>query len=327
MPANHPGLSPASVAPATALRVRYQPLHAAREPGRHLAALRFGAADGLVDAALTIDVGLQQLGGPPLAEVWPAQGELVAGSHGAVRYASDDHHLFAVIELDEREHGGILSTARATYDAINEFQRQSGYPYLLRMWNYLDDINQGAGDLERYRLFCIGRGQAMVQPGPGGYPSATAVGRPLTDHRLQVFWLAAREPGLAVENPRQVSAYHYPRVHGPVSPGFSRAMVSADRTLFISGTASIVGHVSRHHGDASAQFEETMRNIATLRSQAGHHPGTDPELFKIYVRDPALAQPTLDRLQALHPNSQILCVAADICRRELLLEIEAIFAA
>src|SRR5690606_32396173 len=155
--------------------------------------------------------------------------------------------------------------------------------------NHLDDINQGAGDTERYRQFCVGRGQAMVQAGPGGYPSATAVGRHESDHLLQVFWLAGREPGLAVETPRQVSAYHYPRVHGPVSPGFSRAMVTADRTLFISGTASIVGHISRHHGDAQAQFDEIMRNIGTLRTAANHAPGGSPDLFKVYLRDPALA--------------------------------------
>lgn len=323
LPANQPGLS---LAPPAALQVRYQPLHAAGESGRPLAALCFGArAD--IDAGLAIHVGLQQLGGPAMAEVWAAQGEIISGVSGHVRHASDGHHLFAVIELDEREHGGVLNTARTAYAAINEFQRRSEYPCLLRMWNHLDDINEGAGDLERYRQFCVGRGQAMVQASAGGYPSATAVGRHQSDHLLQVFWLAGRAPGQTVENPRQVNAYHYPRVHGPVSPGFSRAMVSPDRTLFISGTASIVGHVSRHHGDAQAQFDEIMRNIATLCAEANHVPGGSPDLFKVYVRDTSLAQDITAQLQALHPDSQILCLAADICRRELLLEIEAIFSA
>ena len=39
---------------------------------------------------------------------------------------------------------------------------------------------------------------------------------------------------------------------------------------------------------------------------------------------PALTTPVAARLRQLYPNSDIIFVAADICRRELLLEIEAV---
>jgi hypothetical protein len=56
-------------------------------------------------------------------------------------------------------------------------------------------------------------------------PAATCIGRFDGVRRLQVYWLAAREAGLPLENPRQVSAFRYPRQYGPQSPSFSRALL------------------------------------------------------------------------------------------------------
>ena len=322
------------------LRVAYQPLsgqssHGDLWPAGLLAAVRFGAATPVVDRAaapLVIDVGLTPLHGPPTAELWFASGPVRTGrwsdGHGsAVRFAHDGQHLFAVIELDEREHGGILLTAERAYAAIAAFQQQSAFNHLLRMWNYMDAINEGEGDTERYRQFCVGRVRGLGDV-TQGYPSATAIGRQQGDHVLQVFWLAGKHPGKAVENPRQVSAYHYPRVHGPVSPSFSRALLAPDNTVLVSGTASIVGHVSQHHDDVMEQLEETVRNLAALNDHAGrerHFNGK--ELLKIYIRDGALTAPIAQRLRDLYPKSDMLFVAADVCRRELLLEIEAVLSA
>jgi chorismate lyase / 3-hydroxybenzoate synthase len=330
---------PADAPPAT-LRVAYQPLDGMNAvPAGALAILRFGAkaaaSDGdptnadLIIAPLIIDVGLEPLHGPPTAELWFAGGPVRTGqwsdSYGVrIRYAHDSHYLFAVVEVDERDHGGILLTAERAYAAIQGFQQQSAFPHLLRMWNYMDAINEGAGDMERYRQFCVGRSRGLGA-GTQGYPSATAVGRQRPDNLLQVFWLAGNVPGKAVENPRQVSAYHYPRIHGPVSPTFARALVAPDETVLISGTASIVGHVSQHHDNPMEQLEETVRNITALTPHVKRGTeSTGKQVLKVYVRDPALTPEIVARLSQLYPNSECLLVAADICRRELLLEIEAV---
>lgn len=334
------GEQPADPLPAT-LRVAYQPLNQpVAASSAVLAEVRFGPqktlkelarGGNLTRAALTIDVGLEPLHGPPTAELWFAGGQIHTGqwSHSEnvrIRYAHDEHYLFAVIELDEREHGGILLTAERTYAAIQAFREQSAFPHLLRMWNYMDAINEGTGDMERYRQFCVGRGRGLGI-GTQGYPSASALGRHEADNLLQVFWLAGKLPGKAIENPRQVSAYHYPRIHGPVSPTFARALVAPDDTVLISGTASIVGHVSQHHDNPMEQLEETVRNLAALTpnvSRARTSAGKD--LLKIYVRDPQLTSKIAQRLRQLYPNSEFLFVAADVCRRELLVEIEAVLA-
>ncbi|MET0532939.1 MAG: pteridine-dependent deoxygenase [Steroidobacter sp.] len=332
------GEQPADPLPAT-LRVAYQPRALTAGQSGVLAAIRFGArkledvasSGNPTHAALTIDVGLEPLQGSPTAELWFAGGPVHTGqwsdAHGVrIRYAHDEHYLFAVVELDEREHGGILLTSERVYQAIQDFQEQSAFGHLLRMWNYMDAINEGEGDSERYRQFCVGRARGLGA-GIQSYPSASALGRHRADNLLQVFWLAGKVPGKAVENPRQVSAYHYPRVHGPVSPSFSRALVAPDDTVLISGTASIVGHVSQHHDNPMEQLEETVRNLSALTPHVSRTRGSaGKDLLKIYVRDPALTPKIEQRLRQLFPNSEFLFVGADVCRRELLVEIEAVIA-
>jgi chorismate lyase/3-hydroxybenzoate synthase len=314
--------------PHRQIGVEYRPLAALASPAPDvLAAVRFGAPAGRrADAPLTIDVQLPTLQSPPTAELWLADGAVHSGRSDTVRYAHDERFLFAAIELEERSFAGIEAAAEAAYVTVRRFQQHSGFPHLLRMWNYLDAINDGEGDLERYRQFCVGRARGLDLQAGERYPAATAIGRQHATHQLQVFWLAGRHGGTAVENPRQVSAYHYPRAHGPVSPSFSRATVAPDgRTVLVSGTASIVGHISRHPGDALEQLDETLRNLTALLAHSGSQstPATR-DLLKVYLRDPALADPIAARLRQMLPQAEALFVAADICRRELLLEIECV---
>jgi chorismate lyase/3-hydroxybenzoate synthase len=158
------------------------------------------------------------------------------------------------------------------------------------------------------------------------WPAATAVGRQDQSSLLQVYWLAATEPGRAIENPRQVSAFNYPRQYGPAPPSFSRAMLVAGG-LLISGTGSIIGHASHHGHDLTAQLDEILRNLASLRQASGGpaqlHSGRGT-LLKIYLRDPAAAGLVSAYLRAQLPAQvQFLVLGADICRRELVVEIDA----
>lgn len=320
---------------STGLRVEYRLLTADSDlPAGLLAAVRFGpnaATAGESANTLCIDVELQPLHTPAPTELWWANGRVERGQAGLIRYAHDDQHLFGVIEADERDFpGGIEEAAAAAYSALCRFQQQSAFPHLLRIWNYMDAINEGSGDQERYRRFCVGRVRGLGDAAAESYPAATAIGRQHATHRLQVYWLAGRAPGKPIENPRQVSAYRYPRAHGPVSPSFARATLTPDGALLISGTASIVGHVSQHDDDPMAQLDETLRNIATL----AHHPaanGTHARthgLFKVYVRDVDQVAAIAGRLQQEQPQSfrreNVVFLAADICRSELLLEIECL---
>ena len=289
-----------------------------------LAALRFGRTCAQFAAPLVIDVALHPINGSPAVEAWMASGPVHSGQSGLVRYAHDDERLFAVIEVDEADLGGVRSAAAVVYNEMQRFQQASGFRHLLRMWNFLDAINQGAGDLERYREFCVGRAHGMMAFAAERYPAASAIGRQTPTGSLQVFWLASRNEGAPVENPRQISAYRYPRVHGPVSPSFARATIDAGGAVLISGTASIVGHASQHPGDPLAQLDETIRNLDALAAHACTQSANERQVLKVYVREPAHADAFERRLRAVYRQGEILMLAADICRRELLVEIEGV---
>jgi chorismate lyase/3-hydroxybenzoate synthase len=206
--------------------------------------------------------------------------------------------------------------------------------HLLRVWNIIPRLNERSGELERYMLFC--RARAEVFEACWGVRhlerlcAFSAVGSASGPQVL--YFLASREPGVPRENPRQVPAWRYPACHGPRSPSFARAMrapSSLDRILFVSGTASIVGHESRHHDDVAAQARETLRNIRAL---IGGEEATDRALrdgrfspVKVYLRC-AEDRPIVERIlqEELGEETPILYLQADICRPELLVELEGL---
>lgn len=292
-----------------------------------LAVIGFGAAAELPDDPRTIRVGLEPLAPAPLFEVWRASAPVHSGRDGDLRWSSDGEYLFLAIEVDETAHGGIVAAAEHAYRALTAFVAASATPHLLRLWNYLDAINLGEGDAERYRLFCDGRARGMGAHADARYPAATAIGRQDGVRVLQVYGLAARHAGVAVENPRQVSAWRYPRQYGPTAPTFARGMLSAASQLLISGTAAVVGHASRHHDDLHAQIEETLANLASLLQRVdavAPHFGTRSYL-KAYLREPGDAGLITQSLHASLPTlGGLILLGGDICRSELLVEIDGV---
>ena len=263
-------------------------------------------------------------------EVWRSAGPVATGREGAIRYSHDGALMFGVLEWEEPD-GGILHASAHAYAALVAFWRDSDYPHLLRIWNYFDAITLGEGDSERYRQFCVGRVQGLGDVDTRTLPAATAIGSRDGRRVLQVYWLAAREPGLPLENPRQVSAYRYPRESGPQSPTFARALLppSPRVPLLLSGTASIVGHASQHADSLRAQLDETLTNLDSLLGAARERaPTLSPHLdgtsrLKVYVRDATDADAVAAQLEArLGTRVPWLMLHADVCRRELLVEIE-----
>ena len=100
-------------------------------------------------------------------------------------------------------------------------------------------------------------------------------------------------------------------------------------TLFISGTASIVGHQSIHVGDTAAQTRETLTNIEALLEEANRVTGSnnfklDTLACKVYVRHPCDLPVIQSELRtALGPEARAVYLQADICRGDLSVEIEA----
>ena len=285
------------------------------------------------------------LGTANVYEVWRSDQPAESGSRNGVRFRRSENLLFGCIALAEAEiaaAGRGSPTAPSPLHAATEQAYREicatvdalGYPHMLRVWNYLPDINRDSDGMERYRQFNRARQDALSACGrslQGSVPAASALGA-ASGSPLVVYFLAGRTAPTFIENPRQTSAYHYPRQYGTHQPVFSRATLLRQHdslTLFISGTASIVGHRSIHVGDTAAQTRETLANIAALLEEANRLDRTarfslDSLACKVYVRRPADVPIIRAELAAqLDPATRVIYLQADICRQDLLVEIEA----
>ncbi len=315
------------------LRVAYEsvPLETLLNDTEVLAVFGFGADAPAVHAdPRYLRVNLRPADAAVPFEVWRARGPVGAHRDGAIVLASNGDYAYGAIEVDEAAHAGIEGAAEFAYRSFVAAIAPSDTPHVLRIWNYLDEINLGDGDAERYRRFCVGRAAGLEAGFANASPAANGIG--VRDGRrvLQIYWLAAREAGTALENPRQVSAWRYPRQYGAKAPTFARAMraPTARAQVYISGTAAIVGHASHHHDDLEAQLDETLANIDSVLGAAQiaqpARLGAGATLKAYVRRDEDIEATRALRQEKLPARTTVLLLQGDICRGELLVEIDGI---
>ncbi len=192
---------------------------------------------------------------------------------------------------------------------------EAGRPHPVRFWNFLPNINARVDDRQsRYMAFNAGRFAAFERFPGTRVATASAVGHGGPDLAIHCLW--ADRPGTPVDNPRQVRPHDYSARYGPRPPCFARATRS-DGRLLVGGTASIVGERSVH-ADLPAQVRETLANLSAVLAAAGHFVMADVRAYHVPAIDPTA-------VRALLPSAwRVETVPADLCRPELLVEIEAL---
>jgi chorismate lyase / 3-hydroxybenzoate synthase len=321
------------------LQVQLVPSNDAAAPkGELLARVDYGPRTGTDPENPTrLFVGLPPLSAERASEVFLTPAPVTRDERDGIGFARTDDLLFARLFIADS--ADMKQAAQEAYERLMRFHTAMGYPALLRIWNFFDRLLGPAKEptLDRYQAFCAGRQQALeaLEIDGSALPAATAIGT--TAPGFLVYLLATREPGVQIENPRQVSAYHYPPDYGPKSPTFSRATLKhwpSGPQLYISGTASIVGHASLHGGDVEAQADEVINNLEALIHSGREAHGLDRlngpadlSLLKVYVRHARDLERVRERIRmriGVHPNT--LFLRGDICRDELLVEIEGLYA-
>jgi chorismate lyase/3-hydroxybenzoate synthase len=288
------------------------------DAGRVLLCVAHGEIAGTT-APWELRTGLPHLAGPQ-REWWLSDTAVRDLGDGDLGFRTNADVGFGRIEIPESAlRTDCAATCEAVFARILEALPAAGLPHLLRSWIYLGHIHAGEGDAERYRQFCVGRGRALRAAGldANAFPAATVIGRPVDG--ACIHFMASREAAEAVENPRQTSAFDYPRRYGPQPPSFVRAQRTAWQELIVSGTASVVGHESRHPDDTAAQLHETERNLDALCEAAGGD--WQPARTVVYLRDPddlALVDP--ERL-----GGSVSVLQGAVCRPELMVECEALY--
>lgn len=286
----------------------------------HVKADASAGADTLAsfDAA---SMGLMDLGGVVHHECW---------------CGPSDQFSFVDIKLNDPIDQDPAPVVEKAYLALFSQAKEQGFPSALRIWQFIPGINEGSGDQERYRRFCVGRAEALRQLNLADHQmcAATAIG--CHDETFRLVGLFGRIAGESIENPRQVSAWQYPREYGPVSPAFARATTvslngrdsASGLGLMVSGTAAVVGHASAHPNDVSSQTQEAITNVETVLSEAV--PGEkNPQRelganshVRAYVRHETDADAVQEIIRSRWPDVQVMMLLGDICRSDLLVEIE-----
>ena len=301
---------------------------------RVLLAVRFGATGAPPLASPWVEVANPVLGSPPVLEVWLSDSPTARFERSRLAWAEGGGALFGTLSRDLED--DVEAATREQFTELLDLVEERNHPHLLRIWNFLPAINAELDGLERYRQFNAGRAAAFVERygesgAEGRFSASSAVGAP--SGKLVTYFAAARPPGRHLGNPRQLNAYRYPSEHGRRAPSFSRATIAPaelGELLFLSGTASIAGHQSLHAGSLAGQLEETVTNIHALLRGASREGRAEArldefELLRVYVRHRESFPAVRDALaRRVGRATRVLFVEADICRAELLLEIEGV---
>lgn len=201
------------------------------------------------------------------------------------------------------------------------------YPDVVRTWIYVARLLDWYGDLNRIRTAHYRAAGLGTEGGPA-FPASTGIQCRSGGEECLVDVLALKSdrPDALVVNPircspRQDQSFNY-------GSAFSRGMslgLEGHRTIHISGTASInTAGISTHLNDPETQSLETLMSIAAILEQQG---GSLRSITSatLFCKDQAAweAWNRVTRLLQI-PLFPKVCILADVCRHDLLVEMEAV---
>ena len=171
------------------------------------------------------------------------------------------------------------------------------------------------------------------------YPASTGIGTQGTGIALCAMALDSKRSDvffIPLENPRQISAFEYNASYSPKTPKFARAMAVIQGHyvhILVSGTASIVEAKTVHIGDIERQTEQTIENIERLIAQENFANHNMPDVgatledvakLRVYVKRLEDYEKCRNIVEQKLPNIPAIYLHADVCRPDLLVEIEAV---
>lgn len=310
-----------------------------RQPSQQyqlLLGFQFGSQKAPQGHPAIVNLDLKSLNKKQLTEAWWYKGPVKYSSAGAVKLAECQEYTVGKIQKDISDSEDFQDQTRQAYIDLIRAVRSTEHVRLVKMWNYFAEINEGEGDAEKYRQFSIGRAKAFQEMGVSDEESPTGTAIGTQGGGLVIIAIASNHPFCPVENPRQISAFQYPRKYGPESPKFCRAgFVSSDchRLFLISGTAAVVGHESNFPDKTNLQTIETLNNlsqlcevISSMESAGGKFTLDEQSILRVYLKDPDDYEWVSGVLGAkLSVNQRnVSYLQGTICRRELTVEIDGV---
>ncbi|MCX7817662.1 MAG: hypothetical protein N2652_00350 [Kiritimatiellae bacterium] len=237
----------------------------------------------------------------------------------------DDDARYAILVglLPADLHARRGDQARSVFERMDAALAPVGmdFYHIVRTWLYCDRILDWYNELNRVRnAFFAERGvYDRLVPASTGVGTANPYGAALVGEALAIQPKRGDVSIRSLPSPLQCPAPAY-------GSSFSRAVevrLPSYRRLYVSGTASIHPNgETAHVGDVDAQVELTMRVVEAIMEQSAYR-WADVNRAIAYFKHAADAS-AWDRWCARHrlQGLPIVVVKADICRDDLLFEIE-----
>lgn len=241
--------------------------------------------------------------------------------------------LFAGGFQGEVEQDSIQQQSEDVFDQVEAVLEKEQFPIeqITRQWNYIERITSFEGEDQHYQAFNNARSAYYAQSKwTKGYPAATGIGANLGGILVDLDAVVFRDKEAfvtAIDNKLQVAAHAYSEnvlenaCNQKTTPKFERAksLTLGDRRLvYISGTAAIRGEESLHGVGLEKQLQITMENIMELINDA------TIKLLRVYLKYPEDYEEAVRLMDMYALNIPISYMWADVCRDELLIEIEGI---
>jgi enamine deaminase RidA (YjgF/YER057c/UK114 family) len=241
-----------------------------------------------------------------------------------------------------KENKPLTEQISYSFDVACEILEQEGMTMadIVRQWNYVPDIlhiqSHGEKVFQNYQVFNeVRQYYYSTVEFQDGYPSATGIGTRNGNYNMDfvAFKSSASTRKFGLSNPKQQDAYRYGQAYlvgdtytGQIkkTPLFERAKMvkSTDETLvYISGTASIIGQDTIGIGDIHRQTEVTIQNMDELLP-VGPEQHVRYTYLRAYIKEVSDFPAVQSICEAHFPNTTVSYLQADICRPDLLVEIE-----
>ena len=236
--------------------------------------------------------------------------------------------------------GSTFEQSKDIFDGIAKLLSSNGFKPsdIYRQWNYIPGITVLNDGSQNYQEFNDARSIFYgCDNWAGGYPAATGIGTSAGGVVVEVCAIKGEKcPNLPIDNPLQIAAHNYSQqvLDGKVikqlsertTPKFERARLLGN-TVYISGTAAIKGECSNFSPDAVEQAAETMEIMDKLTSRENipvENNGTEYDILRIYVKRENDIPAISNYMQRHYPAALKHYLVADVCRPELLIEIEGV---
>lgn len=283
---------------------------------------------------------------------------LQAKDLGGVRYFTvetpEGKRLFTDGILPASLDASILEQSNDVLAVLGDIMQAEGLDIntIVRQWNYIERITHvptEAGANQHYQDFNDARSHFYAQTKwSHGYPAATGIGTSYGGIMVEVDAVALKCrkcSAVALDNQLQVAAHDYSQnvligvadkiFRHKTTPKFERAKAvvtpSSGLQVYISGTAAIRGEESLTGVGIGRQTIITLENIEYLISRPnlkkyGVKTDKSPEIkiFRVYLKAESLLDEAHEIIHDRYPDVPTLYVLTDVCRDELLIEIEGV---